>query len=74
MPTTTPTRSRTISVEQAGELLGISRWLAYEQAKTGTIAGVPVLRVGRRLLVPRTALERVLDGDVAVLEQTDEPA
>lgn len=54
--------SRTLTVEEAAIELGISRYLAYEQARTGQIAGIPVLRVGRRLLVPRAALERVLEG------------
>ena len=43
----------TISVIEAGELLGISRGSAYEAARTGEIAGVPVIRVGKRLLIPR---------------------
>jgi excisionase family DNA binding protein len=53
----------TLSIEQAAEVLGISRTLAYEAARSGFLAGVPVLRVGRRLLVPRAALERVLAGE-----------
>ncbi len=36
-------------MEEAAELLGVSRWLAYEQVQRGTL---PVLRVGRRLRVP----------------------
>jgi excisionase family DNA binding protein len=53
---------RTLSVEEAAKELGISRHLAYEQARTGHIGGIPVLRIGRRLLVPRAALDRVLEG------------
>ena len=45
----------TMSVEEAAELLGISRWLAYEQAQRGDL---PVLRIGRRLRVP---VRRLLD-------------
>ena len=45
----------TMSVEDAAELLGISRWLAYEQAQRGDL---PVLRIGRRLRVP---VRRLLD-------------
>jgi len=48
----------TLTVEEAGELLGISRNSAYQAVKTGEI---PVLRVGKRLLVP-TARLRVLLG------------
>jgi excisionase family DNA binding protein len=43
----------TISVEDAAHLLGISRGLAYEAARRGEL---PVIRLGRRLLVPRARL------------------
>jgi excisionase family DNA binding protein len=43
----------TISVEDAARLLGISRGLAYEAARRGDL---PVIRLGRRLLVPRARL------------------
>ncbi len=46
-----------MSVEEAAELLGISRSLAYQAARTGEI---PIIRIGRRLLVPIRALEQVL--------------
>ncbi|HEX9765751.1 MAG TPA: helix-turn-helix domain-containing protein [Nitriliruptorales bacterium] len=46
---TTETLAPTISVERAGELLGVSRRSAYRAAARGQI---PTLRVGRRLLVP----------------------
>lgn len=42
-----------ISVEDAARLLGISRGLAYEAAHRGEL---PVIRLGRRLLVPRQRL------------------
>ena len=51
----------TLSVEEAACLLGISRGLAYEMARTGQL---PTIRFGRRLLVPRRALERMLEGSV----------
>ncbi|MFO8102067.1 MAG: helix-turn-helix domain-containing protein [Dehalococcoidia bacterium] len=47
----------TLTVEESARLLGISRGLAYELARTGQI---PVIRFGRRMLVPRAALERLL--------------
>jgi len=47
----------TISVEEAGKALGISRNLAYEMARQGRL---PTIRLGRRLLVPVVALERLL--------------
>jgi excisionase family DNA binding protein len=47
----------TLSVEEAGELLGISRRSAYRAASTGEL---PVLRLGRRLLVPTARLLELL--------------
>jgi len=47
----------TLSVEEAAKLLGIGRNLCYDRVKTGEI---PVIKIGRRLLVPRSALEKLL--------------
>jgi excisionase family DNA binding protein len=52
------TRS-TLNVEEVAAQLGISRAVAYEAVRTGRI---PSLRIGRRLLVPRRALDAMLDG------------
>jgi excisionase family DNA binding protein len=53
----TLTSRLTLTVEQAAEALGIGRTLAYEAVRRGEI---PTVRVGRRLLVPRQALEDFL--------------
>lgn len=50
----------TLTVPEAAKALGISRALAYESARTGDL---PTVRFGRRLLVPRAALDRVLGGN-----------
>ena len=42
-----------MSVTEAAELLGISRGLAYELARSQRL---PAVRLGRRLVVPRKAL------------------
>lgn len=47
----------TITVEEAGEILGIARSTAYIAARSGEI---PTLRVGRRLLVPTARLLEML--------------
>ena len=47
----------TISVERAGEILGISRRSAYRAAANGEI---PTVRVGRRILVPSPRLLELL--------------
>ena len=46
-----------LTVEQAAEILGISRPTAYLAIRTGEI---PHIRIGRRILIPRAALERKL--------------
>lgn len=58
----------TMKVEEAAHLLGISRGLAYEMARTGKL---PTIRFGRRLLVPRRALYRLLDGSKDVEGERD---
>lgn len=50
---------RTLTIEEAGRMLGIGRNKAYEAAHSGEL---PVIRIGRRLLVPRVALDRLLEG------------
>ena len=45
------------TVPEAGQLLGIGRTASYEAARRGQI---PTLRIGRRILVPRIALEHML--------------
>ncbi len=50
----------TLTIEEAAELLGISRNSAYDAARSGELAGVPVLRVGRRLIVPAAPLLALL--------------
>jgi len=50
-PEAPPDRRLTLTVEEAAQLLGISRALAYEAVQRGEI---PHLRVGRRILVPRS--------------------
>lgn len=55
------TQPATMTVPEAAALLGISRNAAYEAARSGELAGVPVIRVGpKRLVVPRKPLEDLL--------------
>lgn len=49
----------TLTVEEAATLLGISRAFAYEAVRRGDI---PSIRIGRRVLVPRVALDRLVNG------------
>jgi excisionase family DNA binding protein len=50
---------KTYNIEEAGRLLGVGRNQAYEAARTGQI---PTILIGRRRLVPKAALDRMLDG------------
>jgi excisionase family DNA binding protein len=50
----------TYTLTEAASQLGISRALAYEAAQRGEL---PVCRIGRRVLVPRAALLRLLGQD-----------
>jgi excisionase family DNA binding protein len=61
--TKTNPNKRTLSVPEAAELLGIGRNQAYAAAKRGDI---PTIKIGKRMLVPVAALERVLSGEIAV--------
>ena len=63
------TERLTLTVTEAGQLLGISRNSAYEAARRGEI---PTIRVGRRILVPRSRLDELLDGLTGHDELDDE--
>jgi excisionase family DNA binding protein len=47
-----------ITVPEAAVMLGISRNFAYELARRGEL---PVIKFGKRLLIPRVALEKRLE-------------
>ena len=55
---THPSR-RTTTITEAAKVLGIGRNQAYEAARRGEI---PTIKIGKRLLVPEAALERMLEG------------
>ena len=49
---------RTNTIDEAARELGVSRNAAYDAAKRGEL---PTIKIGRRLLVPRAALEALLN-------------
>jgi excisionase family DNA binding protein len=49
---------QTLTVEEAARALGIGRSAAYLAVRRGDL---PVIRIGRRYVVPRIALERMLN-------------
>ena len=46
-----------LTVEQTAKILGISRGLAFAAVRSGEI---PCIRIGRRILVPRDTLFRLI--------------
>jgi excisionase family DNA binding protein len=69
MPTTVP---RTLTVEQASEILGLPARTTYRAAARGEI---PSLRIGRRLLVPTGRLLDLLGLDAEdITELLDDEA
>lgn len=49
----------TLTVKEVQKLLGLSRGLVYQAIQSGQI---PSIRIGRRVLIPRAALEHILAG------------
>ena len=47
----------TFTVDEVAERLGIGRNAAYDAIRRGEL---PALRIGRRIIVPRAALDRLL--------------
>jgi excisionase family DNA binding protein len=60
VPKRSENQALTLTVEQAASALGVSRTIAYEAIRQGEI---PSVRIGRRILVPKSALDRLLSGD-----------
>ena len=51
----------TYTVREAAELLGLSKNSAYQACLKGEI---PHLKIGKRILIPKAQLERLLSGDI----------
>jgi excisionase family DNA binding protein len=67
-PTNTGDDLLAYTVPEAGRLLGLSRNSAYDAARNKKL---PCVRIGGRLIVPRAALMRLLDGaQVATTAET----
>ena len=52
-----PATQPTITVDELGELMGVSRSTAYESVRNGEI---PSIRLGRRIVIPTAAVRRML--------------
>ena len=51
---------QTYTVEEAAQILGISRSTAYECARTGQL---PVIRFGRRIVVAAAAIRALIESN-----------
>lgn len=51
----------TLTVKEVQKLLGLSRGLVYQAIETGEI---PSVRVGRRILIPKASLNRLLESNL----------
>jgi excisionase family DNA binding protein len=52
----------TYTIDEAARILGVGRNLVYRSAESGELARVAI-RIGRRVLIPRDALHRLLAGE-----------
>ena len=53
----------TMTVEETALALGLSRNSCYQAVEMGSI---PSIRIGKRILIPRYALEKILNGTVSI--------
>lgn len=61
---TRQTKCRTYDMSEAARLAGLSQDEAGdENRRTGALAGVPMIPIGRRILEPRAAFDQVLAGE-----------
>ncbi len=52
---------QTFTVEEAARILGLGRNTAYVAARRGEL---PVIRIGKRFVVPKAALEKLLGAPI----------
>lgn len=55
--------TKTYSVAEAANVLGVSRWSLYDRLKEdGTVAGVRGIRLGTSWRIPKAPLDALADG------------
>ena len=64
------TEKLTVSIPEFARLAGISKNQAYMLAANDSL-GVPVIRLGRRLCLPRKRVLQLLEGEVDSEESAD---
>lgn len=68
--TTRTTPRPFVSVEEAALLLGEARSTVYRSVKAGTFP-LPVVRIGARIRIPQTAIDRLIAGEDPPLSYRD---
>jgi excisionase family DNA binding protein len=66
MERTVKNECQTYTIDEAAKIIGIARVSAYAAVHDGTI---PTIKIGKRLLVPKAALERLLSGQTSQNER-----
>jgi len=61
-PATAKPERQTYTIEEVARLLGINRSTCYELARYDRLP-VPVIRLGKRMVLGKAALDRLLAGD-----------
>jgi len=64
MALTLDTPNGLVPLERFWRARGLSRYAVYTAARSGSVAGVPVIKVGGRLFVSAAQAERILRGDL----------
>jgi excisionase family DNA binding protein len=64
-PTQSEPKPIAVSVTRAAALIGVSKWTIRQYARTGML---PIARLGRRMVVPMSALEKLVQ-DATVVSQ-----
>jgi excisionase family DNA binding protein len=54
-----------LTISKAAELLGVSRAFGYELVARGEL---PAVRLGRRIMIPRVGIQRIIENSVAELQ------
>ena len=57
---------QTVTIKEAAAALGISKTFAYNLAAGG---GLPVLRLGKKMVIPRAALNRMLENGIEATQE-----
>jgi excisionase family DNA binding protein len=52
---------KTVNIPTAARLLGVSRASAYTAARRGVL---PAIRIGKRFVIPKAALEKLLGAPI----------